>query len=141
VITLPPTVFQTFTLKRPATPEFWRPATCEETACPRHRNGWRSVLDSSTRDGLRWIEWITRTSGRRYTQEEAGSVVTFTFERGQNCFEKHQLPRERDPIFLVRDGDQRGNPTGRRRVHAHGADWRDDMQENLSAVAEDRRKG
>lgn len=137
----PVQAYRTWSLVRPAGREFFRDATCEEVACLRQRNGWRTVLDLTTRQGLKTAEWITRSSGRRFTKEQAGQVVTFTFERGQCCFEKHQLARERDPIFIVRDGDHRGNPTGRRRVHTRGADWRNDMQENLSRVAEDRQRG
>lgn len=141
ILELPPQVFRTWTLKRPRTVDFWRDATCAEVNCLRYRNGWRQVLDLGTRDGLRGAEWITRSSRRKFTREQAGNQVTFTFERGQRCFERHKVARERDPIFIVRDGDRRGNPTGRRRVHTRGEDWRDHMQENLSAVAEDRRRG
>ena len=137
----PVQAYRTWSLVRPANREFFRDATCEEVNCLRFRNGWRTVLDLTTAQGLRTADWITRSSGRKYTLQQAEQTATFTFERGQRCFEKHKLARERDPIFVVRDGDHRGNPTGRRRVHKYGVDWRDDMQENLSRVAEDRRRG
>lgn len=137
----PVQAYRTFSLVRPRQPDFWRAASCEQVSCPRWRNGWRTVLDLGTRDGLRWAEWIARRSGRRWTKEQAGNQVTFTFEAGQSCFEKHRVPRERDPLFIMRGGDHRGNPTGERRRHTRGEDWRDDMQENLARVAEDRKRG
>ena len=138
---LPPAAFQTWSLIRPNTEAYWRPATCEEAGCLRHRNGWRTVLDLTTREGLRWDEWIRIRSGRRFTRVKELMAVTFTFERGQTCFEKHRVAIEREPIFVVRDGDHRVIRNGRRRVHVNGVDWRDDMQENLVALAEDRRRG
>jgi hypothetical protein len=41
----------------------------------------------------------------------------------------------------VRDGDFRGNPTGRRRMHASGADWVEDFAEHQAKLADQQQKG
>ena len=107
----------------------------------RQRNGWRTVLDTSTSDGQTSANWIRLHSGRAYTLAEAGPIVTFTFAAGQDCFERHQQMIEREPLYIVRDGDRRGNPTGRRREHTRGSLWVEDMQENLDKVRQDRKQG
>lgn len=135
------TSMQTYSLVRPRTPDFWRGATCQEVSCPRYINGWRTKLDVSTTQGILQARWIADHSRRHFTKELIGDVLTFTFPAGQQCFEKHRVARERDPIFLVRDGDHRGNPTGRRVNHKRGEDWRDDMQETLGKYAESKQKG
>jgi hypothetical protein len=37
---------------------------------------------------------------------------------------------------VVRGGDWRGNPTGYRRQHVNGEDWRDDFGEHQQNVAD-----
>jgi len=109
----------------------WRPATCSEAGCPNHLNGWKSVIDETTDLGRAQAAYIRERSGRRYTewrdQPWLGGTV-FTFEAGQECFAQHEVPLERDPLFLVRDGDWRGNPRGTpARVHQRPADWVEDF--------------
>lgn len=138
---VPVGAYQTFTLRRPRTPEFWRKATCDEVDCVRKRNGWRTVLDVGTATGARTAKWIVDFSGRHGSIERAGNQVTFTFAAGQDCFESHKVAIEREPLYIVRDGDHRGNPTGRRRVHQRGTDWVEHMQEDLDKFRHDKRQG
>lgn len=138
---VPVGVYQTFTLARPRTREFWRKATCDEVNCARKRNGWRTVLDVGTAAGAQSAKWIVDFSGRHGSIERAGNQVTFTFAAGQDCFESHKVALEREPIYIVRDGDHRGNPTGRRRVHAKGMDWVEHMQEDLDKFRQAKRQG
>jgi hypothetical protein len=44
-------------------------------------------------------------------------------------------------MYLVRDGDWRGNPTGRKRQHTRAADWVEDMQENQGRLIDQQQKG
>jgi hypothetical protein len=138
---VPVGVYQTFTLARPRTPDFWRNATCDEVNCRRKREGWRTVLDIGTATGARDAKWIVDHSGRHGTIERAGNQVTFTFAAGQDCFERHRVAHEREPVYIVRDGDHRGNPTGRRRIHQRGADWVDHMQNDLDKLRQARKQG
>jgi hypothetical protein len=48
---------------------------------------------------------------------------------------------EREPIYVVRNGDWRGNATGMRRVHADGRDWVDDFGEHQIKIADQYRRG
>lgn len=136
---LPVTAMKTYRVAAPLSTH-WRPASCAEVQCQAHHFGWVTTLDPSDDLGKRQIGYIMRESGRRFAYEltESG-LVQFTFEAGQDCFRQHQLPRERDPIYLVRDGDFRGNPTGRVRKHTSPDDWVDDFathQQNLADRAE-----
>lgn len=137
---LSPSLYTTYSLRRPRGRAFWRAATCDEVECLRKRNGWRTVLDLGTTDGVKTARWISEHSGRAWTHTKAGNVVTFTFAAGQNCFEKHQVAIEREPIYIVRPGDLR-RVLGAGRTHTRGADWVDDMQANLDKVREARQRG
>lgn len=142
---VPPSIaFQTFGIKRPRTPDFWRSATCEEYGCDRWKFGWRSVLDLTADEGQKAARWIKEKSGRQYSLENQWSGgITFVFPPGQACFEqsKHRVPNMRPALFLHRIGDHRGVPGATVRRHANGLDWREHMQEQSGRVAEDRKRG
>lgn len=114
-------------------------AACEQVGCPAWTHGWDSVIDESTELGRSQAAYIRTQSRRafRETKTDAGLTV-FRFEAHQRCFAEH---RTRPEIYLVRDGDWRGNPTGRRRQHARPADWVEDMQENQGRLAEAQQRG
>ncbi|MFF9271149.1 hypothetical protein [Streptomyces rochei] len=114
-------------------------AVCEQVACQAWRNGWDSVIDERTELGTAQAAYI-RTQSRRTFREmrtEQGLTV-FRFESGQRCFADHQTVPE---LYLVRDGDWRGNPTGRKRTHSRAADWVEDFGENQLRLVENQRKG
>jgi hypothetical protein len=135
-------LYETFSLIRPDGRAFWRPATCDEVNCVRKANGWRTVLDLTTLAGRRQATWIVDESGRHGSVERVGNIITMTFAAGQDCFEQHRTPIEREPIYVVRDGGaQRAVPNGRRRVHANGLDWVENMQEDLDKVRTARERG
>lgn len=107
-----PTAYRTFEVRSPLATHF-RDATCAEMECQHHLNGWVSNIDISTTQGLTWARAIS-ASGRKYTWTKLGDVVTFRFPAGQDCFQApHKVPTGRPEIYVVRDGDWRGNPTGR----------------------------
>ena len=130
----PAAAYVSYELKRPATAEFWRRATCAEVGCGHHLHGWRISVDMDTELGQAQARYIRTESGRAFTQTvSAGGLVEFTFEAGQSCFEQHVLPA-RDPIYLVRGGDWRGNPTGERHVHTSGEDFVDEWQNHADRL-------
>lgn len=136
--------YQTYGVQRPARTH-WRAATCREVECPRRERGWRQVIDLTTPLGQDQARYIKNHSGRKYAKlpiepgAPAGTVV-LEFGAGQDCFAEHRVPLDRDSLFVLRDGDWRGNPTGRRRTLSPIA-WRDDMGENQEKLAELARRG
>ncbi len=136
---LPPASMKTYALAAPLATHF-RPVTCEEVGCAAQAAGWRTVTDEATEIGQRQAHYIRSQSGRRYAETREGALTVFTFEAGQRCFAAHQLPLEREPLYLVRGGDWRGNPRGTRtRIHQRPEDWVEDFaehQQNLAALLE-----
>jgi hypothetical protein len=132
----PAAAYKSYELKRPATPEFWRAATCAEVDCAAWRNGWVTSIDTDLPLGQAQARYIRLQSGRSYTVvESAGGLVEFTFAAGQRCFEAHRVAREREALLIVRGGDWRGNPTGERYVHRSFEDFADEMHEHTDKLA------
>lgn len=134
---MPVGAYQTFQISSPR--DTMIPAACEQVDCPQWRNGWDSVIDERTELGQAQAGYI-RVHSRRTFREmrtEAGLTV-FRFESGQRCFAEHKT---RPEIYLVRDGDWRGNPTGRRREHSRAADWVEDFGENQLRLVDQQKKG
>lgn len=134
----PVQAYETFHIRTPRGPEFERPATCEEVECSAWANGWvtRVPFGSDLEQAIR------AERGRRpWTSEQHdGTTVAFTYTPGTPCFRAGQHRRSVRPdmpqLFVVRDGDWRGNPTGRVRRHTRPEDWVEHLQENTSQVAE-----
>lgn len=140
---MPPQMYKTHTILQPLATH-WRRATCAEVGCPRYLNGWKSVLDLSGQEGRNCALWIRSMSGLRFTEEVTGPAeVTFRFPPGQMCAraDRHRVPVGRPPILSVRDGDFRGNPSGRKHVFGRAEDWRDDLGEHLDTLREQRARG
>ncbi len=116
-----------------------RAVKCSADNCDQFRQGWRTALDCSVPQQREAATWITQQPARHYTWEQVGSVVTFIFPPGQQCFRGH---REivRPGVFMVRDGDWRGNPTGRSAVLGE-QQWHDDLGEHQQRLAEQQQRG
>lgn len=72
------------------------------------------------------------------------SRTTFVFAAGQTCFrsDEHVVRIERPEIFLVRDGDHRGNPRGTQpRIYTTPEAWVDDFGEHQERLTETRERG
>ena len=114
-------------------------AACKDVGCEYWRDGWDTHIDESTDLGKAQASYIRRQSGRTFTElRTAAGITIFRFASGQRCFREH---RTRPDLFVVRDGDWRGNPTKRGRVHANGRDWAEDFAEHEIALADLRQKG
>lgn len=117
--------YQTWHIKSPRSTHT-RPATCQEVECPNYANGWRTTVDESTPLGKRQAEYIRAKCGRRFREgKDTVGLTVFIFFAEQPCFSEHRLPIGIPPIFANRDGDWRGNPTGRVRVFGSGEEWAD----------------
>lgn len=130
--------FKTYSITAPLETH-WRPATCAEFGCKAHEFGWRTQVDESSDLGQRQAHYIRKESGRRFREERTGdAVTTFTFEAGQRCFTPHKVRVDRQEVYRVRDGDWRGNPTGRVYTHTRPSDWVDDFATHRSRLADQR---
>lgn len=127
-----PQDYRTFQITSPLSTH-WRPATCADVDCPHYLNGWRVRVEGLDPKML----YAAQTSGRKYTElHVAENENWLVFEAGQSCFRasQHKKLLDRQEIFIARDGDWRGNPTGRVRKHTRPEFWIEDMQENNASV-------
>ncbi|MGW2720854.1 hypothetical protein [Streptomyces sp. NPDC001492] len=132
--------YKTYEMRAPLSTHF-RPATCAEVDCPHYLNGWRVHLEALTED----LADAARKSGRRYREEKVAEGQTYlVFEAGQNCFRvsQHRARVDRPPLYVVRDGDFRGNPRGTKaRLHQRAQDWVEDFATHQQAIADQIEKG
>lgn len=136
----PAVAYQTFRIAAPLH-SHTRSGTCQEVECEAFRNGWRSVIDTGTALGTEQARYIANRSDRRYSMEQNGTVVTFTFPAGQQCFADHRVPLERPAAFLIRNGDWRGNPTGVPPVRVGSVEWVERFSERLDAIEQRQKRG
>lgn len=121
---------------------WWRQATCAEANCEQWRNGWSTVVDTSTPLGRDQADYIRTQSGRRYREAKTPAGWTqFDFPAGQRCFasDKHRVQAERQPLHIVRAGST-VQPVGRPRVYERPDQWADDFHARTETVATARRR-
>jgi hypothetical protein len=114
-----------------------RPATCRDVQCTARERGWKTVVDVSSTLGGRQANYIRLRSGRRFTVEQAGDRVTFTFPAGQDCFRQHTLPI--GALYVKRGGDWRATTSPARQMRE--ADWIDDQQDTYDKIRTLRERG
>lgn len=121
----------------------WRPASCEEAGCLHYLAGWTTQVDERTELGRRQAHYIRgdRTRGHREERTPEG-LTAFHFTPGQRCFRagEHRLPNGRTERFFERDGDWRGNPTGRLIEHSPSG-WLDSFGEHQERLLEAQERG
>lgn len=133
----PVQAYQTYSITQPA--DVLVKAACERVGCAAWLRGWESVIDETTPLGKQQAAYIRGQAGRTFREQKRGDGLTvFRFESGQRCFAEHKT---RPELYAVRDGDWRGNPTGRARQHTRPIDWVEDMAESLDKVQQDRERG
>jgi hypothetical protein len=119
----------------------WRRATCAEVECGGYTHGWKTIVPADSEQA----QYIRAMSGRHFTEKQgdAPGLAEFTFSPGQMCFRAadHRMPLERPPLFVVRDGDWRGNPTGNSRRHVSADDWVDDFRTHQDRIAQAHQRG
>lgn len=122
-----------------ARPDTGQRFTCQEVGCEYWRDGWDSPIDERTETGRMWAWMIRHQSGRDFKElPRADGVTVFRFAAHQRCFRDHETIPD---LFVVRDGDWRGNPTKRGRVHVNGVDWAEDFMQHEGQLADLREKG
>lgn len=141
---LPVQAMETFAIASPVDTHF-KVVRCDgpelKEGCVRNKVGWRTVLDVSTVEGARQAKWIINFSGRSFTRQDQGSVLTFTFAAGQQCFQKHRVPLGRPELYIVRDGDWRGNPTGHVYRHTRPEHWVEHSAESFDRLDRTKKRG
>lgn len=118
----------------------WRKATCAEVNCPNYLKGWKLRVEGLPPEML----YAAKTSGRSFTELDVNeSEHWLVFKPGQSCFRaaEHRALLDKQEIFIARDGDFRGNPTGSVRRHTRAEFWLEDMQENLGRLHELHERG
>lgn len=130
--------YQTYAILAPISTHF-RKGTCAEAECANHLNGWITRVPAGSA-----MEAMVRSSRRHWVSENLmpGGVIEFRFEPGQQCFlAPHNVRLEREELFVVRGGDDRGNPRGNKRLHASPADWTEDFMEHQAGLVEEAERG
>lgn len=112
----------------------WETATCAQVDCPDYLHGWRVKIEGLPQEMIH----AARTSGRKFSELEISrNEHWLVFEAGQPCFRaaEHRRLLDKQEIFIVRDGDFRGNPTGNVRRHSRPDDWQEDFAEHQDKLA------
>jgi hypothetical protein len=116
----------------------WRQATCEEVDCPDFLNGFIVTIDTSTNLGQKQHNFLTHDKTRNYSmQRPSVTIFKFCYAPGNKCmrYYEHRTLIGRQPLFLVAEGDFRGNPRNIPvRVHKP-EDWVDDFAEHQDKLA------
>lgn len=123
----------TYELQQPLETHY-RVVGCKEFECEKFHKGWQmgyDLTDPAKVEAANLLVEIARKRHMLFSHKIVGTVVTFTFQPGQECFETHREPLERDPFAIRRNGDWRGNPRGESYRHDNLENWIDDFQNDL----------
>ena len=136
-----PESYKTYEMRSPLSTHF-RPATCAEANCTYYRDGFQVRVEGLAPKVLHAVQH----SGRKYTVQKVAEGETYlAFEAGQPCLRAslHRVRIEdRPPLYVVRDGDWRGNPRGTKaRLHQRPEDWVEDFATHQQAIADEIEKG
>jgi hypothetical protein len=118
----------------------WRAATCAEVGCPEYQKGWRLRVEGLPPEMLH----AAKTCGRKFTELDVSENEHWLiFEAGQPCFRagQHRALLDKQEIYVVRDGDFRGNPTGSVRRHTRPEFWQEDFAEHQEKLARQHQQG
>ena len=117
LVTAPAHTMRTFQIDQPLDTHFRR-ATCAEVECTAHASGWVMGFDLTDPEKAAAARWIRDHSGRTFSASLTQGRVVLTFPAGQTCFAKHRVPLEREPFYVVRNGDfHRWTPEEMRQGH------------------------
>ena len=136
-----PEAYKTYAVVSPLGSHF-RKATCAEAGCEHYRDGWQTRVEGLPPEMVH----AAKSSGRKYREQRVAEGETYlVFEAGQPCFRESQHRvriSDRPPLYVVRDGDWRGNPRRTKdRVHHTPDNWLDDFATHQQAIADQIEKG
>ena len=103
--------------------------TCDQANCSNRQLGWMIILPVPTKQMA--VDFIRAgKTGKRFTEKVEGSgMVTFYFDAGQDCFEKHM---HRDPVFNI----GRKDTGGRLLLYPDGDAFIEDSDRHLRKLKE-----
>lgn len=137
--------YRTYSLRRPPGAVSKQRITCEQASCEGLRNGWVTRLNLTLDEHREAHAWIMAgRSGKRFidiTKDGDAPIVSLLFASGQECFATHVRRVDWEPLYIVRDGDARGNPTGWGRRHVKSDHWVEDCAENQDKLADLAQRG
>lgn len=134
---LPANAYQTYSITSPR--DTTVAAACAQVGCAAWLRGWESTVDERTELGAQQAAYIRTQSRRTFSETKTGTGLTvFRFESGQRCFAEHKT---RPEVYVVRDGDWRGNPTGQTRTHTRPQDWVEDFGEHQLRIVDQKKEG
>lgn len=137
---LPASARKTFSILMP--PEtHWRKATCAEVDCPRYLKGWKAQVEVMTPEQK---HIITQSKYRFEVLFLKPGETWMVFEAGQPCFQAslHRIQLGKPELFVVRDGDWRGNPRRTPVIkHKRPEFWVEQFSEHQAKLARAREAG
>jgi hypothetical protein len=129
-----PDAFKTYQITAPSSTHRRR-AMCSEVGCEKRKRGYKAQFDVSTTAGRANAHMVESLKGRRmWSRRVEGPLVTYTFPAGQDCLDVHTVPLEREPLYIVRGGDHRGNPRKIPSRQMRPADFVDDWATHQSEL-------
>lgn len=135
-----PEAYKTYEMSSPLATH-WRPATCAEANCEYYRDGFQVRVEGLAPKVL----YAVMHSGRKYAMQKAGEGETYlAFEAGQPCLRQslHRVRTDKPPLYIVRDGDHRGNPRRTKaRWHQNPENWTEDFALHQQAIADEIARG
>jgi len=136
-----PESYKTYAVVSPLSTHF-RKATCAEADCAYYRDGFQVRVEGLAPQVLHAVQH----SGRKYTVQKVAEGETYlAFEAGQPCLRAalHRVRvSDRPPLYVVRDGDWRGNPRRTKdRVHHTPDNWLDDFADHQQRIVDEIAKG
>lgn len=120
------------------------PVSCEVVECVPYLNGWITTVLPSSEDERTIIaacngeiDGIRRMYAQRMFTGDG--FMRYEFDAGQPCFRAstHSIPVT--ARYTLRDGDWRGNPTGREISTPNAQTWLDDFGEHQQRIVDQRR--
>lgn len=134
---LPATGYKTYQIVSPI-PTHFKTVTCTQIGCAAQEFGWVTRVDERTDLGKAQGYYIRNNSGRRFVESiDPSGMTRFEFQAGQICFATHKQKLDRPEIYVVRDGDWRGNPFGTQPVvHSKPDFWLEDFAEHQQGIAD-----
>ena len=134
-----PERYKTFTMSSPFE-SHWRRADCEEVECSDFLHGFVMTVDFSNELGQKQLYYLTKLDkDRRYHLQRTGQwEVKLIYGPGNPCFKRgeHRVQIDREPFYLVCEGDWRGNPRKLPPVvHRRVEDWVDQFANHQEEVS------
>ena len=130
---LPPERKKSYVIAQPEATHFKR-VSCSDIDCGTQASGFIVRVDEAVPFGQKQAFYLRHHSGRSYSEHNENGLTEFVFPPGSECFDNHDVAI-REPVFIVKGGDWRGNPRGDYRVHDTPDHWVEDFSEHQNRLA------